>query len=737
MRAESRLTSVESVSGEPRGAKAAALLLLGLAAAIALWAATEPRFRGADGALEGVIVLPLAAALASLALAAGLAAGMVRLGFWAGVMILAHGAALLLVDAGNLVGYQHLRPWGRILRETSPVVPAILVAQAALVLIVGRDTLRGAIAWLSRNVGGVRLAVIAALTVLTSAVLARTLGGFIEEMLTASLLQLLALGTVIAAAGSVRRAPRALAAFTREPAGRGIDRATWWTAAWVVVVAALLSVLSYQRHPHVPDEVAYLWQAKYLARGMLTMPAPPVPEAFSVYLMEFMGDRWYSVVPPGWPLALAAGELVGAAWLVNPLLAGLCVLLGWSLATRLYSRRTARLVMLLLATSPWFIFMSMNFMTHTHSLFCALLAAYAVLRLREERRLRWALLGGVAIGLVGLTRPLEGVAVALLLGVWALGSDWRRPRVLDAGALALSTVLALAATFPYNSYFTGKGSEFPLMAYVNRTFPKGSNSLGFGSDRGLGWGGLDPIPGHGVLDIFVNGQLNGALLGVELLGWSTGAMVLLALALFWMKKRPADRLMVIAVAVIVGIHSLYWFGGGPDFGPRYWYLAILPLLVLCARGIEELALRVDETTEARHGWRVYAGAALLCAASALTFVPWRAIDKYRHYRGMRPDVREMVARGAFDGGLVLVRGSAHPDFASAALYNPIDPRAGAPVFAWDRSAEVRAKVLEAYRTRPVWIVNGPTLTGRGYEIVEGPVPAATLIDAATSEPGAR
>jgi hypothetical protein len=58
---------------------------------------------------------------------------------------------------------------------------------------------------------------------------------------------------------------------------------------------------------------------------------------------------------------------------------------------------------------------------------------------------------------------------------------------------------------------------------------------------------------------------------------------------------------------------------------------------------------------------------------------------------------------------------------SAWVYNSLDwNAAGGPVYAWDRSDEVRAKVLAAYPDRPVWILDGPTRTGAGFKVVGVP-----------------
>jgi hypothetical protein len=109
-----------------------------------------------------------------------------------------------------------------------------------------------------------------------------------------------------------------------------------------------------------------------------------------------------------------------------------------------------------------------------------------------------------------------------------------------------------------------------------------------------------------------------------------------------------------------------------------------------------------------------------------TFVPWRATDKYHHFRGMRGDLGWRVARQGIDGDVVLVRGERHPDYASAAILNPIDLRSGATVFAWDRDPAVRAAVLAAFPDRRVWLVDGPSITRSAYRVSGGPWPAGRV-----------
>jgi hypothetical protein len=110
----------------------------------------------------------------------------------------------------------------------------------------------------------------------------------------------------------------------------------------------------------------------------------------------------------------------------------------------------------------------------------------------------------------------------------------------------------------------------------------------------------------------------------------------------------------------------------------------------------------------------------------VNYVPWRAMDKYRSFRGMRGGVAQLAAAHGIDGDLVLVRGHRFPDYASAAVENPADLTSAATVYAWDRSADVREKVLRAYPDRRVWILEGPSITGAGYRLAAGPLAASEL-----------
>ncbi len=657
----------------------------------------------------------------------------VRSALWLGVALIGQTAALRLIEAGPFVRYQHYLTLDRLGEE--PLSLGLVLVQAVLIML-GMWRHSPAIGdWLARNPGKWRMLVVAIVLLPLGAAASRDVARFLIELGFVAILQLISLANVflivcslpedaLAGWGDRLRGWFALGARGEGSSEAGTetprsDRLVWIAAIWVTVVSALLSVFCYERHPHVPDEVVYLLHARYFADGRLDLSLPPVPAAFDLDLMLYETDRWYCPVPPGWPAALAVGVWLGVPWLVNPILAGINVLLTGVLVRQLYDRGTARLVVILLCVSPWALFLAMSYMTHTLTLTCALAAAVALARARSTGCWGWALAAGGLVGAVALIRPLEGLIVGGLLGLWAVGLGGARLRLASLVGFGAGAIAAGSLTLVYNQALTGHPLHFPLNVYTDKYYGPGSNSLGFGPDIGLGWG-LDPYPGHGLRDVAVNTQLNLFALNTELLGWSIGGLLPAVWLMTGGLRRP-DRLMLAVIAAVIVAHAFYWFSGGPDFGARYWFLVLVPCLVLTARGIQSFAERIDSTgTSDSAGARTVAALGLLCLMTLIVYLPWRAADKYFRFRGMGPGVRELADQHEFGRSLVLVQGRRFPDYAAAAVYNRLDLSADEPIYAWDRDTETRARLLEVYADRPVWIVAGPSLTGNGFQLTHGP-----------------
>ncbi|HEY7337357.1 MAG TPA: glycosyltransferase family 39 protein [Bryobacteraceae bacterium] len=668
---------------------------------------------------------------------------------WLALAILGQIASLRLIDAGPLIHYQHYVLPPAALHDPARRWALLAVAlQAALVLAglwwrtlqraaanfssppsaslpaeAGSSTLKRAPQASHIKFAKWRIAGALALSLCLAAAVSRDRRFFAFELVFAALIQLLNAANIVLFAWALPEKALATVKRLRDAVLGGewkgktrVDRFAWLAAAWIVFVSSLLAWFVYQRHPHVADEVVYLYSARYFAAGELYMPPPPLPAAFDLDLMDYQPDKWFSAVPVGWPAVLSAGEKLHAAWLVNPILGGLNVLLIYVLLGELYPRRIARIAVLLLCISPWYLFLSMSYMNHIVTLTCALVAFWGVMRARATGRAWWALTAGLAIGITSTIRPLDGAIMALLCAAWALGLGGSRLRFAPLAALAVGVVLAGAAALPYNKVLNG-GYASPLTYYTDKTYGHKAAAYGFGPERGLGWA-IDPYPGHTPFEAVILGDLNGHSLNTDLFGWSTGSLFLMPLFLFLGLPRRADRLMLAVTAVTILAYAPYWTNGGPDFGARYWFLILIPCLAFSAGGLQWL--------EARIGARALAAVAALCALTLIVYIPWRSVDKYRDYLRMRPDVRSLASDYHFGRSLVLVRGERFPDYASAAIYNPLDLQADAPIFVWDRSADVRAKILNLYADRPVWVLEGPSITGTGFRVAEGPLRAGTV-----------
>jgi hypothetical protein len=649
----------------------------------------------------------------------GFQLGAGRAGAWAALAIVGQASALALIKAGPLVGYQHYRDVGEAIRERPIALSlAALVVVAAVLGLVRQRREMGA--WMRARARSWQ--VVFAILVGCALAAAPSATGWARELLLAATLQLAALLCVLFSVAHLpgdwsARVDRWIARQLELPAARPrLDRFAWLLAGFVTLVAAVLSLTSYQAIPHVPDEIAYLLQARYFAAGLPWMAPPPVPAAFDTFLLEVSGDRWYAVFPPGWPLALALGVKVGVPWLVNPVLGGICVLLTYLLVQELADRATARVTTFLLAVSPWHLLMSMSFMSHVLSLALALLTALGTARAWRTGAWTPALVAGLSLGILGMSRPLEGVAVGLMAGIPLLVAAVRRGHVGSLLSGAIGTAITGGLGLAYNKVITGSPFVFPAERLFEREYGADRYTIGFGPEKGLGWTGVDPFPGHGPVDVVVNATLNGFMMNVDLFGWAVGSIAIVTLG-FLRADRTIERVMALAIVVVVALHSAFWFSGGPDFGARYWYLTIVPCAVLAGRALASI--------EARHtvmpGARTMVATGVLCLGALFVYVPWRAADKYRHYRSIRPDFVMMRDDPAYRDAVILVSGRRHPEWASAALANDLYiGSSAAPVFAWDRDPATRQAVLNAFPNRPVWLMKGPSETG-GSEVLRGPV----------------
>ncbi|HKI25306.1 MAG TPA: hypothetical protein VKA07_03225, partial [Candidatus Sulfotelmatobacter sp.] len=240
----------------------------------------------------------------------------------------------------------------------------------------------------------------------------------------------------------------------------------------IAVRVALIPLLGIPE-PRFHDEFSYLLAADTFAHGRMTNPTPPMWIHFETFhVIEH--PTYMSMYPPAQGLVLAAGQLLGRAWIGQLLITGMfCSVLCWMLQAWL-PPRWALLGALLAALRLGILSYWMN------TYWCASVAALggalvlgAWPRLRKRPSASQSLILASGLVILANSRPYEGfvfaIPLALFLGAWLLGSG-RPPLGQSLTRIVLPMFAALLvgglATGFY--YYRVTGSPFVLAYQVNR-----------------------------------------------------------------------------------------------------------------------------------------------------------------------------------------------------------------------------------------------------------------------------
>jgi hypothetical protein len=326
-----------------------------------------------------------------------------------------------------------------------------------------------------------------------------------------------------------------------------------------------------------------------------------------------------------------------------------------------------------------------------------------------------------------LTRPMDAALTVAALGIATL-IDRRVPRAWPAVVVAGVITAGLAALMlPYSSAVTGRADYPPHLAWSDYRWGPGVDRLGFGPDIGIrAWSNLDPLPGHGAADVVLNTNKNLFMTNIDLFGWAPGSLVLVWIALGIGRWRRGDAPILAVVATFAAGYNIYWFSGGPDLGARYWYPLLVPFAALTVRGTQMLA---ERAASRQSGGRLGAAVVAASLVAAATMLPWRAATKHYRYRGVTGEIRALAAAHAFDHALVFVRGANRRDYQSAFSLNPPTLDSPATIYAFDAGAEHRARVVNHFADRTVWVVGRPSSAAPGtgaFAVVAGPLRPGTV-----------
>jgi 4-amino-4-deoxy-L-arabinose transferase-like glycosyltransferase len=465
------------------------------------------------------------------------------------------------------------------------------------------------------------------------------------------------------------------------------------------LATAAVAYFAFERLPHLEDEVAYLFQAKTMALGRLTVPSPTHPDAFwTPFVLDYQGRR-FGKYPPGWPGVLAIGELAGVPWLINPLLAALSLYLVYRLGQTLYDERTGLLAAALGLTSPLFLVLSGSFLSHLASLAWLLLFSLWFIWTAQGRS-RWFAMGaGLALGMAFLTRSLTAMVYAAPFLAYSLLQIVRRrqphwPHYLLVAATGGAVTILLPA---YQWAVTGDPWLNPYLLW----WPY--DRLGFGPDIGAMPGG------HSAFYAWINLKQDLSRAATDVLGWPGLSWVPLLLGVLLRPRRARDWALLAPFACLVVAYLFYWIGSPARlWGPRYYFEGFGGLWLLGAVGL----LKVwDWARDQGQPWLqpVLAGAvALMLVANLSLNLPSRMGEAHGFYGITRAQMAPIEEAGLHNA-LVIVYAERWLEY--GAMLSGMSPLLDDDVvFVRGTFPETDAAVIAEYPGRAVYYLTGGRLS---------------------------
>ncbi len=422
----------------------------------------------------------------------------------------------------------------------------------------------------------------------------RALRFTLPSVILALLLLTAALALYMASLVAAPFLERILAAFTTrlsrfpQAVRRGPDALAVALSVVSLVASSWVALVLYQGVPNVVDGITDLFQARTLALGRLSAPAPSLPSFFSEQYVLVHQGQWIGKYPPGWPLVLAVGVLFNTPWIVDPVMGAIGLFLVYLIGREVYGKKVALVASLLALTSPFLLFINGSFFPHATT---------------------WVFLGGFVYFVLRCirsrsgTNPIEGqpwsrealllVPAGLLLGL-AFAT-----RQLDAVAFSIPFVLVLLR-HPLRVVWVSAGAALPGLVWLAYNDAVTGSLLGnaysfFSTRDRLGFGNVGGAPGSYASSFTAARTIWNVAIEMEhlqssLFGWPYFfALSLVVLPFVLWRANRWDFLLLASVLSVIAGYMFYWADGVAwDNFPRYWYVAVPILALLSARGVQEL-----------------------------------------------------------------------------------------------------------------------------------------------------
>jgi len=245
-------------------------------------------------------------------------------------------------------------------------------------------------------------------------------------------------------------------------------------AATLILRVAVLPVEKIPA-PSVHDEFSYLLQADTFAHGRLTNPTPAMWEHFETFHVIFQ-PTYCSKFFPGQALFLTLGKLLfghpyWGVWLSSGLM---CAAVTWMLQGWFPAQWALLGGILAMLRFGVFGYWADSYWGGNVAAIGGALVLGALPRLKSFRLTQDAALMGLGLILLALSRPWEGIVLALptavILLAWMMGKD-KPPPGISLTRIVLPLTLMLAVTAAWLAYYcwrtTGNPLQPPYSVYEN------------------------------------------------------------------------------------------------------------------------------------------------------------------------------------------------------------------------------------------------------------------------------
>lgn len=454
----------------------------------------------------------------------------------------------------------------------------------------------------------------------------------------------------------------------------------------------------YEGIPHIEDEIAYVWQAEAIAGGNLLLPTPECPKCFLVpFVVDANGWR-SSKYPPGWPVVLSFGILLGKRSLVPPLLASLTIWLMYRLGNKFLDKRTALLSVFLTITSPFFLMNASSLLSHNWCLFLSLSFTICWLDTFNKNRTipHWItiLTGALSLGAMALTRPLTAVGVAFPFFIHGIILLFGRNRQDKIRVLLIGLIAGLISLLFFVWQFAVTGNFFTNPYTLWWPYDR----MGFGPGVGLQENGFTLYAG------WINTRFSLWVGWHDFLGWPYVSWLFLPFGLLALRHSRQAWLVNSVFPSLVAAYMFYWIGAWL-LGPRYYYESIHCFMFLTSAGICWLAGKPNQSPMSRlRRLTVTALVSLLLVTNILIYTPIRVGSLYGLYGAYRYRLEPFLTPEAqkLTPALVIV----HPQedwIEYGTLLELSNPYHNTPfVFIYNRGEENNQLVIQKFAGRSIF-----------------------------------